>query len=278
MKNIKTICCKGEIISFETPKIMGILNITPDSFYKNSRFEQKEACKQVEKMLKDGADFIDVGGYSSRPGANSVSEQEEILRVVPVIEEISKQFPNVFISVDTFRSEVARQSILAGACIVNDISAGNLDEKMWQVVANEQVPYIGMHMKGTPQTMQNFTQYDNLIQEMIFYFSEKMLKARELGVLDFIIDLGFGFSKTLEQNYLLVKNLEKFQCLNAPILVGISRKSMIYRLLENSPEEALNGTTALHSIALYKGANILRVHDVKQAKECVKIIETLKTI
>lgn len=278
MKNVKTICCKGEIISLETPKIMGILNITPDSFYENSRFEKKEVCYQVEKMLKDGADFIDIGGYSSRPGANSVTEKEEISRVVPVIQEVTKQFPSVFVSVDTFRSEVARQSILSGACIVNDISAGNLDEKMLQVVANEQVTYIGMHMNGTPQTMQNFTQYNDLIQEMIFYFSDKLLKSRELGILDFIIDPGFGFSKTLEQNYLLMKNLEKFKCLNAPILVGISRKSMIYRLLESSPEDALNGTTALHSVALCKGADILRVHDVKQAKECVKIIETLKTI
>ena len=267
--------CKGELIFFDTPKVMGILNITPDSFYAQSRTTPAEVLRKAEQMLQEGATFVDIGGYSSRPNAQEVSPQEELQRVVPVVEALVKHFPEIRISVDTFRAEVARQSLEAGACIINDISAGQIDPAIWEVVAHYQVPYIAMHMRGTPQTMQTYTEYDKLTKDILYYFSEVKDKARQLKLNDLIIDPGFGFSKTLAQNYELMQQLALFKALECPILVGISRKSMIYKLLDTTPETALNGTTVLNTFALLHGADILRVHDVKEAVECVKIVGEL---
>ena len=267
--------CKGELICFDTPKVMGILNITPDSFYAQSRTTPAEVLRKVEQMLEEGATFVDIGGYSSRPNAQEVSPQEELQRVVPVVEALVKHFPDIRISVDTFRAEVARESLEAGACIINDISAGQIDPAIWEVVAHYQVPYIAMHMRGTPQTMQTYTEYDKLTKDILYYFSQIKDKARQLKLNDLIIDPGFGFSKTLAQNYELMQQLALFKALECPILVGISRKSMIYKLLDTTPEAALNGTTVLNTFALLHGADILRVHDVKEAVECVKIVGEL---
>ena len=267
--------CKGELICFDTPKVMGILNITPDSFYAQSRTTPTEVLRKAEQMLEEGATFVDIGGYSSRFNAQEVSPQEELQRVVPVVEALVKHFPDIRISVDTFRAEVARQSLEAGACIINDISAGQIDPAIWEVVAHYQVPYIAMHMRGTPQTMQAYTEYDKLTKDILYYFSEVKDKARQLKLNDLIIDPGFGFSKTLAQNYELMQQLALFKALECPILVGISRKSMIYKLLDTTPEAALNGTTVLNTFALLHGADILRVHDVKEAVECVKIVGEL---
>lgn len=267
--------CKGELICFDTPKVMGILNITPDSFYAQSRTTPAEVLRKAEQMLEEGATFVDIGGYSSRPNAQEVSQQEELQRVVPVVEALVKHFPDIRISVDTFRAEVARESLEAGACIINDISAGQIDPAIWEVVAHYQVPYIAMHMRGTPQTMQTYTEYDKLTKDILYYFSQVKDKARQLRINDLIVDPGFGFSKTLAQNYELMQQLALFKALECPILVGISRKSMIYKLLDTTPETALNGTTVLNTFALLHGADILRVHDVKEAVECVKIVGEL---
>lgn len=267
--------CKGELICFDTPKVMGILNITPDSFYAQSRTTPAEVLREAEQMLEEGATFVDIGGYSSRPNAQEVSPQEELQRVVPVVEALVKHFPDIRISVDTFRAEVARESLEAGACIINDISAGQIDPAIWEVVAHYQVPYIAMHMRGTPQTMQTYTEYDKLTKDILYYFSQIKDKARQLKLNDLIVDPGFGFSKTLAQNYELMQQLALFKALECPILVGISRKSMIYKLLDTTPEAALNGTTVLNTFALLHGADILRVHDVKEAVECVKIVGEL---
>ena len=268
--------CKGELISFDTPKVMGILNITPDSFYSQSRTTPSEVLHKAEQMLQEGATFVDIGGYSSRPNAQEVSEEEELQRVVPVVEALVKHFPEIRISVDTFRAEVARQSLETGACIINDISAGQIDPTIWEVAAHYQVPYIAMHMRGTPQTMQTYTEYDKLTKDILYYFSEVKDKARQLKINDLIVDPGFGFSKTLAQNYELMQQLALFKALECPILVGISRKSMIYKLLDTTAEDALNGTTVLNTFALLHGADILRVHDVKEAVECVRIVGELK--
>lgn len=271
-----TINCKGNLIDLTSPKVMGILNITPNSFFDGGKYaDENSILQQVEKMLVDGATFIDIGAYSSKPNAEFVSENEEISRLIPVIELILKNFPETLISVDTFRATVAKKAIENGACIVNDISTGSLDENMMQTVADLQVPCIMMHMKGNPQTMQSLAQYENIVKEMLFYFSEKVAQARSLGINDLIIDPGFGFAKTLEQNFEVMNKLELFQMLELPLLVGVSRKSMIYKTLETSAEFALNGTTVLNTIALQKGAKILRVHDVKEAMECVKLCNSL---
>ena len=267
--------CKGELICFDTPKVMGILNITPDSFYAQSRTTPAEVLRKAEQMLEEGATFVDIGGYSSRPNAQEVSPQEELQRVVPVVEALVRYFPDIRISIDTFRAEVARESLEAGACIINDISAGQIDPAIWEVVAHYQVPYITMHMRGTPQTMQTYTEYDKLTKDILYYFSQIKDKARQLRINDLIVDPGFGFSKTLAQNYELMQQLALFKALECPILVGISRKSMIYKLLDTTPETALNGTTVLNTFALLHGADILRVHDVKEAVECVKIVGEL---
>lgn len=272
MSSTLSMNCKGKLLTFSRPLVMGILNITPDSFFdggKNNSLEQ--AVNQTQKMLDEGADIIDIGAYSSRPNADFVSEETETERLIPIIEMLCKEFPDVVISVDTFRAGVADQAIDAGAAIINDISGGNLDKNMFQTVARKQVPYILMHMRGTPKNMQQLTDYDDLVGDMMYYFSEKLNQAYEAGIKDVIIDPGFGFSKTLEQNYELLSKLYLFQHLDAPILVGVSRKSMIYNLLSTSPQEALNGTTIINTMALMNGANILRVHDVKAATECVKL-------
>ena len=272
-----TINCKGQLIDISTPKVMGILNVTPDSFYDGGQYKDESSIlKQVETMLKEGATFIDIGGYSSRPGADYVSETEELSRVVPVVELIVKHYPETLISIDTFRSEVAKKSIEAGAAIINDISAGHLDENMIETVGQLGVPYIMMHMKGNPKTMQQQTDYDDLIKDINSYFAERIAKAHAAKINDIIIDPGFGFAKTIEQNYELLNNMELLQIVDKPILAGVSRKSMIYKTLNTTSENALNGTTALHMVALQKGAKILRVHDVKEALECVTLFNQLK--
>ena len=267
-----TINCNGTLVDLSSPKVMGILNVTPNSFFDGGKYaDEKSMLLQVEKMLSEGATFIDIGAYSSKPSAEFVSENDEIARLVPMVKSVLQHFPETLISLDTFRANVARAGIEAGACIINDIAAGGLDDKMMLTVAELQVPYIMMHMKGNPQTMQSLAQYDNIVKEMLFYFSEKVAQARSLKINDLIIDPGFGFAKTLEQNFEVMAHLELFQALNLPILVGISRKSMIYKTLQTSAALALNGTTVLNTIALQKGSNILRVHDVKEAIECVKL-------
>tara|TARA_B100000446_G_C10532338_1_gene334175 strand:+ start:74 stop:898 length:825 start_codon:yes stop_codon:yes gene_type:complete len=271
-----TINCKGKLIDLSTPKVMGILNVTPDSFYDGGRYKDENSIlNQVETMLNQGATFTDIGAYSSRPNADFVSEDEELQRIVPIVRLLVKHFPEIIISVDTFRSEVAKQTIKAGASLINDISAGFLDEKMLQTVANLSVPYIMMHMRGTPQTMQTLTDYDNLTKDVNFYFSERISKARALGIVDLILDPGFGFAKTTQQNFELLNQLELLNIADLPLLVGVSRKSMIYKTLDTTAQNALNGTTALHMIALQKGAKILRVHDVKEAKECITLYNQL---
>lgn len=272
-----TINCKGNLIDLSVPKVMGILNCTPDSFFDGGKYKsESDILQQVEKMLDEGATFIDIGAYSSKPGADFVSEDEELQRLLPIIDLVLKHFPETLLSVDTFRSNVAQNAIENGAAIVNDISAGMLDENMLETVAKLQVPYVMMHMKGNPQTMQSLANYEDVVKEIMFYFSERINKARSFGLNDIIIDPGFGFAKTVEQNYEILQKLDYFNILELPLLVGVSRKSMIYKTLENSPKEALNGTTVLNTIALQKGANILRVHDVKEAIECVALVEKLK--
>ena len=271
-----TINCKGQLIDLTTPKVMGILNITPDSFFDGGKFDSdKKILNHVEKMLSDGATFIDIGGQSSKPNASFVTVNDELKRVVPVVDLILKNFPEALISIDTFNSEVAKACIENGASIINDISAGNLDDNMLEMVARLQVPYIMMHMKGNPQTMQTLTHYDDLVKDILFYFSEKVAKARSFGINDVIVDPGFGFAKNIAQNFELLSKLDLFQMLELPILVGLSRKSMIYKTLNTDVENALNGTSVLNTIALSKGATILRVHDVKEAVECVKLYATV---
>ena len=269
--------CKGQIIDLSTPKIMGILNITPNSFYDGGKYSlENNAISQVEKMLKEGATFIDIGAYSSKPNAEFISQEEELIRIIPVVKSILKEFPEALLSIDTFRSSVAQECLNNGAALINDISAGSLDEKMMEVISKYNVPYIMMHLRGTPQTMQSQTNYEHLINEMITYFSDKVNKARSLGINDLIIDPGFGFAKTTDQNYEILSNLELFKVLELPILAGVSRKSMIYKPLEVTANDALNGTTVLNTISITKGANIIRVHDVKEALECIKLCEKLR--
>jgi len=255
---------------------MGILNLTPDSFYDGGKFRSSsDILRQTEKMLTEGATFIDVGGYSSRPGAEFVSETEELRRVIAVIELMVKTFPGILISVDTFRSQVAYKSIEAGACLINDISSGTRDANMFETVARLSVPYVMMHSRGTAKTMQQQTDYDNLVKDILFYFSERIEKARQMGIADLIIDPGFGFAKSSEQNFELLSKLELLGMASLPMLVGVSRKSMIYKSLEINSQQSLNGTTILNTIALSKGAHILRVHDVKEAMECITLTAKL---
>jgi dihydropteroate synthase len=271
-----TINCKGQLIDLTKPKVMGILNLTPNSFYDGGKYSNEaEIIIQVEKMLSEGATFIDIGAYSSKPNAEFVSVEEEISRIVTIVDILVQQFPAILISIDTFRSEVAEACIQKGAALINDISAGKLDDTMLGVIAKYQVPYIMMHMRGTPQTMQSLTNYVDVVKEVLLYFSERISAARSLGINDIIIDPGFGFAKTLEQNYEMLQKMELFQLLELPILVGISRKSMIYKKLKTNINESINGTTVLNTISLLKGTNILRVHDVKEAMECVTLFNTI---
>lgn len=272
-----TLLIKGRLISLEKPKIMGILNLTPDSFFEGSRvkIDSADILSKAGKMIEEGADFLDLGGYSTRPGAIDISIQEEIDRVIPAIEVIRKEYPEIVLSIDTFRSKVAKEAILASADMVNDISAGNLDEDMIPLIASLKVPYIAMHMKGNPQNMQSLSNYSDILGEILHYFAEKVDLFKKLGIKDVIIDPGFGFAKTIEQNFFLLKNLKSFEVFGLPLLAGVSRKSMIYKTLQTNASEALNGTTALNMFALIQGANLLRVHDVKEAKETIKLFEQL---
>ncbi len=267
-----TMNCSGQLISLDRPKVMGILNLTPDSFFDGGRYTQKEHyLAQTERMLFEGADFIDVGAASSKPGAALLAADQEINRLLPALDAIKKEFPQAIISVDTYQSKVALAAIEHGASIINDISAGWLDDEMMQLVAKYKVPYIMMHLRGNPQTMTGLTHYEDVVKEMMQYFSERIQKARLLGINDLIIDPGFGFAKLAEHNFEILQKLELFNLLELPILVGLSRKSMIYKTLQIKPEESLNGTIALNMMALSKGAKILRVHDVKPAVETVAL-------
>lgn len=274
---MKSINCRGKLIDLDSPKIMGILNLTPDSFYDGGKYSNvSEVLHRVETMLSEGADFIDIGAYSSRPGAEHVSLEDERSRLMPSLQAIVKEFEDVLISVDTFRSRIAVESVDIGAAMINDISAGSLDPIMFETIGRLQVPYVVMHMRGTPQTMRENTRYENLVKEVIGYFSEKVLALRKFGVNDIIVDPGYGFSKTLEQNYEMLGRSELLQVLELPVLTGLSRKSMLYKVLGEGPEDALTATTAAQSIALMKGTNILRVHDVKEAVQAARIIEKIK--
>ena len=272
----KSLNIKGRLIDLSSPKVMGILNITPDSFYDNSRTKSiDEALIKAARFLDEGATFIDIGGYSSRPGAKDISINEEIDRVVPVVESLVKTFPEAVISIDTFRAKVAQETISAGAHIINDIAAGDMDEQMFDTVAKLQVPYMMMHMQGTPQNMHQNPVYNNVLLEVIDYLAKKVAALKTLHIHDIIIDPGFGFGKTTEHNYELLRQMEAFKIFKLPILVGFSRKGMIYKTLGTTAAEALNGTSVLNTIALQKGAGILRVHDVKEAVECVRLVERL---
>jgi dihydropteroate synthase len=267
-----TLNCKGKLLLLEKPLVMGIINATPDSFYEGSRFFGKdEIVNQAEKMIAEEADIIDIGGQSTRPGSKSISPQEELQRVIEGIEAVHKNFPDVIISIDTYYSSVVEQAVRHGASMVNDISAGAMDKEMLTTVAQLNVPYVVMHMKGTPETMQNEASYDNVTREVLDFFIQKKYECNKAGIHDIILDPGFGFAKTSEQNFEMLKNFSAFKIVDAPLLVGISRKSSIYKTLGVDKEDALNGTTVLNTIALMNGANILRVHDVKEAKEVVNL-------
>ena len=271
-----TINCKGTLVDLTAAKVMGVLNITPDSFYDGGKYKnESEILNQVEKMLLDGATFIDVGAYSSRPGAQHISEEEELKRSIPVIRLLMQNFPEIIISVDTFRSKVAKETIHAGAALINDISGGKMDSQMFATVANLQVPYILMHMLGTPQNMQQNPVYTDVTKEIISFFAAQIHQLHQLKLNDVLIDVGFGFGKTIDHNFELLKNLAFFKSLEVPVLAGISRKSMLYKTLDISAKEALNATTSANTIALLNGASILRVHDVKEAVEAVKIVQKI---
>ena len=273
-----TINIGGNIMNFNKPKIMGILNVTPDSFYDGGIFNsEKKVLHQVNTMIDEGVDIIDVGGYSSKPGAENISLDTELKRVIPYIKIIKKNFEGIPVSIDTFRSKVAKEAVNHGAEIINDISSGELDKKMFYTVSELKVPYIMMHMQGKPINMQINPVYKNLVVDIIENLSKKIFEARRIGINDIIIDPGFGFGKTVNDNYILLKNLSFFKELGCPILVGISRKSMIYKVLKTDPQNSLNGTTCLNTISLMNGANILRVHDVRQAKEVVDLVESLNS-
>ncbi len=268
-----TINCKGSLIDLSTPKVMGILNITPDSFFDGGKYKnEEEILVQSKKMLDEGATFIDVGAYSSRPGAKHISEEDELNRILPVVELLVRNFPEIIISVDTFRSSVAEESIKIGAALINDISGGKMDKKMFNTIAKLQVPYIMMHMQGRPQDMQLNPVYEDVVTEVISFFADQLFKLRQLKVNDVVIDVGFGFGKTITHNYELLEKLSLFKNLEVPILTGVSRKSMLYKLLGILPKEALNATTVANTIALLNGTSILRVHDVKEAIEAIKIV------
>lgn len=275
---MQTINCSGRLIDLSTPRVMGIVNVTPDSFYDGGKLKSdSDLLHQVTKMLTDGATFIDIGGYSSRPDGVDISVDDELNRVIPMIEVLCREFKNLNLSIDSFRASVIDQAVQHGANIVNDISAGTIDEKVIETVALHQVPYIMMHMRGTPQTMKCLTNYDNLIKDINFYFSERIATARAAGINDIIIDPGYGFAKTINQNFQLLKNQDLLNVHNVPVLSGISRKSMIYKTLDIEASQALNGTSALHMLCLQKGASLLRVHDVKEAMEVIKLYHMLET-
>jgi dihydropteroate synthase len=272
----KTLSIRGKIIDLSKPKIMGILNVTPDSFYDGGLYtNEHDIITQADKMIREGADFLDIGGYSSRPGSQDITPEEEWNRVQRAIKSIKKEFPYIILSVDTFRATVAHQAIIEGCDMVNDISAGQLDKDMFKTVASLQVPYVVMHMRGTPQTMSQLTTYDNLIKEIIDYFHVLLFQLNQQGIKDVLVDPGFGFAKTVDQNFELLNALDQLHILGKPLLVGLSRKSMIWKTLNTTPEFSLNGTTVLNTIGLLKGASILRVHDVKEAKETISLLSKM---
>lgn len=272
----KSLNVQGKLLDLSVPRVMGIINITPDSFHDGGKFTDPDAqLRHAEKMIREGADMLDIGGYSSRPGATDIPETEEAARVLPAIERIHKAFPHIPISIDTFRAGIARRGVEAGASIINDITGGEGDKAMFSTVSACRVPYILMHMRGTPQTMNTMTEYSNLIQDIINYFHPKIVALHAAGVSDVVIDPGFGFAKTLEQNFELLQKLHQLTILGMPILAGLSRKSMIWRTLGSSPEDALPGTIALQTLALTKGASILRVHDVREAVESIRLLAQL---
>ena len=272
-QNKYSINCKGVLMDFSTPRIMGIVNLTPDSFFGGSRFQtEKEILSQVEKMITEGADIIDLGAFSSRPNADLISFEEEKKRLLSPLQKLVQEFPSTVISVDTYRSKIAELSIYEGASIINDISGGDLDESMFETIAKLKVPYILMHMQGTPKTMQQNPEYEDVFKEIYKGFSEKLQKITALGANDVILDVGFGFGKTLKHNYTLLKKLNSFHSLQRPVIAGISRKGMIQKVIHTSASDSLNGTTAAHVLALQNGANILRVHDVNAAKEAIQIV------
>ncbi|MCX2741978.1 dihydropteroate synthase [Pontibacter anaerobius] len=276
-KKKSTLNCRGKLLSLEVPLVMGILNLTPDSFFPGSRLNSAdEAVQKAAQMLADGADILDIGGYSTRPGAAEVSAQEEQDRILPAIEAIHRNFPEAIISVDTFRASVAEASIAAGAHIINDVGGGLLDEAMFETIARLQVPYVLMHMRGTPQDMASHAKYDNLVVEVLDELQSQLAKLQQLGVKDVILDPGFGFAKTVEHNFELLRHLEDFRILGLPVLAGMSRKSMVYKSLGINQADALTGTIAVNSVALMKGADILRVHDVKEAKQTIILLEKTK--
>ena len=274
----KSLNCGGKLLILDKPLVMGILNITPDSFYDGNKYTSRDKIyRRLENILQEGAGIVDVGAYSSRPGAENIPEKEELNRLIPALEIIRKNFPDTVVSVDTFRANIAKSVIENfGVEIINDISGGELDKNMIDTVAQYPVGYIAMHMRGNPQTMQNYTDYKDIVNDLIEYFTKKINQLKNSGINDLIIDPGFGFSKTLKQNYEILKKLELFQLLAHPVLVGISRKSMIYKHLGISPENSLNGTSILNTIALLKNADILRVHDVKEAVEAIKLLASIK--
>lgn len=263
----------GKKLSFESPLVMGVINITPDSFYDGGKYTSADAAiKQAERLIAEGADIIDLGACSTRPKAIDIGKEEELKRLLPVLDYLVKNYPGIIISVDTYRANVAKEAVKNGASIVNDISGGTMDDKMFETVASLKVPYILMHIQGTPDTMQVNPQYNDVVKEVEKFFSAQIKKLHKAGITDIIIDTGFGFGKTIEHNYTLLKNLHHFKMFGLPILAGVSRKSMINRVLKTKPENALTGTIALNTLALMEGANILRVHDVKEAKEVIKLV------
>ncbi len=269
-----TLNCKGRLFVIDKPSVMGVINATPDSFYKNSRYTGTDAIvQQAEKMLNDGADILDIGGQSTRPGSEQVSPEEELKRVIAGIDAIHKKFPAAIISIDTYYSLVAKEAVAAGASIVNDISGGSMDELLIPLVASLHIPYVLMHIKGTPQTMQQSPQYEDVTREVLDFFIYKTNELRQAGIHDIIIDPGFGFGKTIAHNFELLRNLSAFKMLECPLLLGLSRKSTIYKTLGVTADEALNGTTVLNTIGLIGGADILRVHDVKEAKEAASLVK-----
>lgn len=274
-----TLNCKGKLLLLDQPIVMGILNLTPDSFYDGGKFaEEKKYLLQTEKMLEEGATIIDIGGMSSRPGAATITVEEELERVIPCIEALYKAFSDSIFSIDTIHAKVAKEAVQAGASIINDISAGQFDDAMYRTVAQLNVPYILMHLKGKPSTMQEHPEYEDVVEEVLDFFIWELEKLRKFGIKDIILDPGFGFGKDLEHNYTLLKKMHVFSILSLPLLCGISRKSMIYKKLNHTPAQALNGTTALHMVALQEGAKILRVHDVAEAVEVIKLWQQLEAI
>lgn len=272
-----TLNCRGRLLTIDKPIVMGIINTTPDSFFKESRSQNiEELIVSVDKMIKDGAKILDLGGQSTRPGSEHISSQEEAGRVIPAIEAIAQNFPDIFISIDTFYADVAKHAVFAGASIINDISGGLLDDKMLATAAELKTPFICMHMKGTPQTMQQLATYDDVTREVLDFFIDRLEQCRLAGITDVVIDPGIGFSKTYAHNFELIKNLQAFKMLQKPLLLGVSRKGTIYKTLGITAEEALNGTTVLNTVGLLNGANILRVHDVKEAMEAITLVEKIK--